>query len=237
MKAQSSLRFIPLLLSPLAVVAGAVLFPAKSHAWISLCVAVLACLPFFLRFEHRQVTAAELTCIAILTALTVAGRFLFAAIPAFKPVTALVILTGMYFGGEDGFLVGALGALVSNFYFGQGMWTPFQMLAWGVCGLLAGLLARSLKTHRLLLIPAGIVAGGLYSAIMDIWSVLFFGEGFSLTRYGAMILASLPSTVTYMVSNVVFLLILAQPLGRVLTRTRLRHGLDDPAAEKSSATT
>src|SRR5690625_7953059 len=76
---------------------------------------------------------------AVLIALSSISRVLFAPIPVFKPVSAIVILTAIYFGAEAGFLVGALTALLSNIYFGQGPWTPFQMFAWGIIGLIAGL--------------------------------------------------------------------------------------------------
>ena len=71
---------------------------------------------------------------AVITALCVVGRF----IPFFKPIAALTIIAAVYLGGETGFMVGAMAALMSNFYFGQGPWTPFQMLAWGMIGLIAG---------------------------------------------------------------------------------------------------
>ena len=80
-----------------------------------------------------------------MVALSVTGRF----IPFFKPVTALTVLTAVYLGGEAGFLCGALSAVISNFWFGQGPWTPFQMLAWGMIGLFAGLLASPLKRSRI----------------------------------------------------------------------------------------
>ena len=142
-----------------------------------------------------------------------------------KPVAALVIITGMYLGAEDGFMVGAMTALLSNFYFGQGMWTPFQMLAWGVVGLLAGLLARHLRRSLVLLGVYGAFAGVLFSAIMDVWTVLFLGQGFELTRYAAAMLSSAQVTVAYVVSNVVFVLPLSYPLGRVFQRAKRKYGL------------
>lgn len=87
----------------------------------------------------------KIALIAVMTAMSVAGRFVFAALPGFKPVTAVVVLCGMYLGADAGFICGALSALISNCYFGQGPWTPFQMLVWGIIGLVAGLSGKQLQ--------------------------------------------------------------------------------------------
>lgn len=213
------------LIVPMVVISGAVLFSHRSYAWVSLCAALLICVPFFWRFERRRVPAAELVLVAVLVALAVVARYLFAALPSVKPVAAIVIIAGMTLGGEDGFMVGAMTALLSNFYFGQGMWTPFQMLAWGVMGLLAGLLAKPLQQNRVLLAVYGAFAGVLFSAIMDVWTVLFVGQGFEIARYGAAMLSSAQVTLTYVVSNVVFVVPLSYPLGRVLERVKRKYGL------------
>ena len=134
-------------LVPAVVLIGALVFGSRSYAWISLCVVVLSIVPFFMRFEKSSLDVKRLVLIAALVALSVVGRMAFAAVPGFKPVAALVIITAVHFGGEAGFMVGALSALLSNFYFGQGPWTPFQMFSWGIVGLIAGLLAPVLKKH------------------------------------------------------------------------------------------
>lgn len=149
---------------PGVLILGATVFQDKQYAWISLAVAVLACVPFLLSFERKQTGNSKLILIAVMTALSVAGRLLFAALPGFKPVTAMVVLTAMYFGGEAGFLTGALTALLSNFYFGQGPWTPFQMFTWGLLGFFAGLLRNRLKSSAIFLaVLRRLCRGGLFS--------------------------------------------------------------------------
>ena len=118
---------ILLILIPDVVVGGALLFRDRQYAWVSLCVTLLSCVPVFLHFERSGADAKRMVLLACMTALSVLGRILFAMIPAFKPVTAMVVITAMYFGSEAGFLTGALSAVISNFYFGQGPWTPFQI--------------------------------------------------------------------------------------------------------------
>lgn len=210
---------------PAVVLCGAVLFRDKQYAWISLCVAVLACVPFLLSFEKGSSDTRELILIAVMTALSVVGRLLFAPIPGFKPVTAVVVITAMYFGSEAGFVTGALSAVISNFYFGQGPWTPFQMFVWGFIGLLAGLLAGPLKKHRLVLLLYGVFSGVVFSLLMDVWTVLWADGAFNPSRYLAAIITAAPFTIEYAVSNVVFLLILSGPIGKILERIRTKYGM------------
>ncbi len=210
---------------PLVILLGAVLLEDRQYGVISLCVALLAMLPFYLVFERRKTGSRKLTVIAVMTALSVAGRFVFAAVPACKPVTAMVVLTAVYFGSEAGFLTGALTALISNFYFGQGPWTPFQMFAWGMLGLLAGLLHAPLAKSRWLLALYGLFAGALYSMVMDVWSVVWYSPAFSMQLYGAALVTALPHTLLYAASNAVFLWLLAKPLGRKMERVQKKFGI------------
>ena len=210
---------------PAVVVVGSLAFGARAYAWISLCVVVLSLVPFFVRFEKKNLDVKRLVLLAALVALSVVGRIAFTAVPGFKPVAALVIITAVNFGGEEGFLVGALSALLSNFYFGQGPWTPFQMFSWGIIGLIAGLLAPVLKKHLVALCAYGALAGGFFSLLMDVWSTLWADGGFNLTRYLAFVVSSAQFTLIYAVSNVVFLLICAYPLGKVFDRLKTKFGI------------
>ena len=140
-------------------------------------------------------------------------------------MAALTIISALYLGGEAGFLTGALTALISNFYFGQGPWTPFQMMAWGLIGLFAGLLAAPLRQKKMLLLLYGLLAGIGYSMIMDVWTVLWYGQGFNGTLYLAALATALPHTVLYAASNVIYLALLARPFGEKLNRLRVKYGV------------
>ena len=96
-------------------------------------------LPFFIAFERRRPQARELVTIAVMCALAVAARVVI-QIPNFKPTIGIIMITGIAFGGEVGFMTGAVSAFASNFFFSQGPWTPWQMMAYGIAGFLAGLL-------------------------------------------------------------------------------------------------
>ena len=209
----------------MVVLVGALLFEEKQYAWTSLCVAIFACIPFFLVFEKGRGGTKQLILIAVMVAIAVVGRILLAPVPAFKPVTAIVVITAMYFGGQAGFMTGAMTAIISNFYFGQGPWTPFQMFVWGLIGLLAGLLGDRLKRSKLLLVVYGVVSGAIFSLLMDIWTVLWADGGFNLSRYGAATLSALGFTLTYAISNVIFLLLFSKPIGRILERVKVKYGL------------
>lgn len=210
---------------PAVVIGGAVVFQEKYYAWVSLCVAVLSCVPLFCGFERKGSSSKELAVLAVMAALSAAGRFLFAWLPGFKPVTAITVIAAIWLGKESGFLVGSLSAVVSNFYFGQGPWTPFQMFSWGFIGFVAGLLAKPLRKNKVLLYIYGAVAGVLFSVLMDVWTTLWADGIFNPARYGAAVLSALPVTAAYAVSNVIFLLLLAKPIGEKLERIKKKYGL------------
>lgn len=227
MRKQKSIITVCLLLIavPIVVILGTVVFKEKHYAWLSLCTAILSCIPLFFAFERKESSSRELTVLAVMIAISAAGRFIFAWLPGFKPVTAITVIVAVWLGKEAGFVVGSLSAVVSNFYFGQGPWTPFQMFAWGLLGFLAGILAKPLKKNKLLLCIFGALAGVLYSLTMDIWTTLWADGSFNVSRYIASVISALPVTAEYAVSNIIFLLILAKPIGDKLERIKRKYGL------------
>ena len=216
---------IPFVLMPLIVIGGGLLAGERLYAWSILAMVLLTQALFFTGFEKRTVGSRRLVVAAGMTALSVVGRFVFALLPGFKPVTALVVITAIWIGGETGFLVGSLSALISNLFVSQGPWTPFQMFAWGMIGLVAGFLAEPLKRSRVLLALYGVLAGVAYSMLMDVWTVLWYNNGLNGQMYLAAVVTALPYTVSYAVSNVLFLLLLGKPIGRKLQRVRMKYGI------------
>ncbi len=198
----------------------------RRYNLISVMIAFLACFCVYLTYEKREGSIRRMVLLAVMVAIAVTGRFLFAPLPFFKPVTAIVILTGMYLGAEAGFLVGSLTALISNIFFGQGPWTPFQMLAWGTIGMAAGLpIVSNLLKKKWALILYGVLTGFLYSGIMDFWTVLSMDGGWNWSRYLAALAAALPVTVIYAVSNAIFLIMTWKPIGEKLNRIQKKHGI------------
>ena len=136
-------------------------FGPRKYYLISLVIVLYALLPFFMAFEGRKPEVRELVVLATMIALATAGRAAFFMTPSFKPIIAIVIISAIAFGAEAGFLVGSMTMLVSNFLFGQGPWTPWQMFAMGFIGFLSGIL------YRLRILPTKRLSGHLYDLRRD----------------------------------------------------------------------
>lgn len=212
---------IPFILIPCVIFIGVSLFDNKKYIFISFFIALLTVCLFITGFEKKKTGTRRLILVSIMIALSVVGRF----IPFFKPVTALTIISAMYLGGESGFMVGSLSALLSNFSFGQGPWTPFQMLAWGLLGLVGGFLAKPLKANKVFLLIFGVISGIIFSIIMDVWMALSYSDTLNFQFFLSSFITAIPHTVLYSVSNFIFLLILSKPFGEKLERIKVKYGV------------
>ena len=212
---------LPFLLIPSLVLLTPVQEQAQYYALISFLTAIMALLLFFAGFDRRELGTRRMILVSAMTALSVLGRLL----PLIKPITALTVLSAMYLGPEAGFLVGALSAVLSNFVMGQGPWTPFQMLGFGLIGLFAGYLSRVLLRSRVLMLLYGVLAGIGYSFLMDVWTVLWYAGGFEPKLYLTAIISAIPFTLLYTVSNILFLLLLQKPVGNKLSRIKKKYGV------------
>lgn len=217
-----------LVLTPLTIAFGIVFLEDRKYYFISLMLLIYAMLSFFLHFEGRRPQARELVLIAVLCAVGVAGRAAFFMVPQVKPLLAIVLLSGICFGGETGFLVGAVSALLSNMIFGQGPWTPWQMFAQGLSGYLGGLIFQEKGLPRRtvpICIFGGFAALVIYGGIMNPASVLTAGipltTGAILTGYAA----GLPFDALHALSTIVFLAILTKPVLGKLDRIKIKYGL------------
>lgn len=144
--ARIALEVVSLLATP-CVLAACAIANVEQTALLSFVVVLASLGVFFASYEASAPRLRDIMPTVVLAALAAAGRILFAPIPDFKPVSAIAIIAGVAFGRKSGFMVGALAALASNFFFGQGAWTPWQMYAWGLVGYGAGLLAPVLQMH------------------------------------------------------------------------------------------
>ena len=217
-----------LLLIPLTLYIGVFYLGNKKYYFISLMVLLECMLPFFLIFEGRKPQARELVIIAVLCAIGIAGRAAFFMLPQFKPVMALTIVAGVAFGGETGFLVGAMTMLASNVLFGQGPLTPWQMFAMGIIGFLAGLLFRKglLRRNRGALCVFGALAAILiYGGIMNPASALTWvgelNEKVLLTYY----ISGLPFDCIQAAATWLFLWFGAEPMLEKLDRIKVKYGM------------
>lgn len=171
--------------------------------------------------ERGTDSAKEVMLIATLGAAAAAGRVLFAAVPGVQPVTVITVVAGVALGARSGFAVGAVAAFVSNFFLGQGSWTPWQMLAWGACGV-AGALAAPLLRGRLALAVFCFVLGLAFSAFMDVWTWLSFYDQHTWQTFAAVHGRGLPFDLAHGIGNVVIALVAGPELRRLLDRYRRR---------------
>ena len=123
-----------ILIIPATILFGMFCLGDRKYYFVSMLILLYSMLPFAMVFEKRRPQARELIVLAVLAAIAVAGRAAFFMVPQFKPVAAIVIIAGVCFGAESGFLVGAVAGFVSNLFFGQGPWTPWQMFCFGIIG-------------------------------------------------------------------------------------------------------
>ena len=229
---------IMVLLVPLAVVLFTRL---KQSFYLSgLTIIVLTIAAFFLHFESRKPQARELVLLAVLCALAVASRAAFGFVPHFKPMLAIVMLTGIAFGPEAGFLCGAISGFASNFIFGQGPWTPWQMFVYGIGGMLAGLFAlcgilkKSPRAWRdggwrdIL----GLTVFGFLCILLVVGPLLdtstFFMAGFSASSPLAVYLAGVPVNCVHGSAVALTMLLFGKPLLDRLRRIQIKYGMMEP---------
>ena len=195
-------------------------------ALIVVCVVIAACAAGFVIMEHRKMDVRKIALIAVMTAMSVAGRFVFAALPGFKPVTAVVVLCGMYLGADAGFICGALSALISNCYFGQGPWTPWQMLGFGLVGFLGGVLFAGRKVQLVPLLLYGFFSVLIvYGVLLDTASMLMYNAVPSWQLWLATCASGFVFNLIHAGATAVFLLLLYKPLLSKLARVKEKYGL------------
>ncbi len=215
-----SLLFLPVSLLLLAY------HQVEQTALLSFLAVIIALLPFFISFERRKWQVRNLLPIVVMTALATAGRLLFAAAPNFKPVLSIIIVTAISFGPASGFMTGALTALASNLFFGQGPWTPWQMYAFGLVAYLAGVLQQKAFFKRPLFVYIyGFLSAFLYGIILDTWHVISFLR--PVTWQGALLIYGQGAIFNLLlaIATVVFLIPIRAPWTRQLDRIKQKFGL------------
>ena len=217
-----------LLLIPVTILFGVFFLNDRKYYFISLLIVLYTMIPFFMVFENRKPQARELIVISVLSAIGVAGRSAFFMVPQFKPVVAIVIISGVCFGPESGFLVGAVTGFASNFFFGQGPWTPWQMFCFGIIGFLAGVLFQKniiKKTKLSLCVYGGLSTFFIYGGIIDIGSLLMFTSNFSLKALLATYISGFWFNMVHAIATVFFLYLISQPMIEKLDRIKIKYGM------------
>ena len=217
-----------LFLIQLTIFIGIYYLGDKKYYFISLLIILETMIPFGFAFENRKPKARELVIISALCAIGVAGRTAFFMLPQFKPVAAIVIISGVAFGGETGFLVGAITAFVSNFFFGQGPWTPWQMFSFGIIGFLAGIMFQKgilRKTKTDMCVFGFLATFVIYGGIMNPASVIMWQSNININMVLSSYVMGMPFDFIHAVSTVFFLFFAAEPMLEKLERIKIKYGL------------
>jgi energy-coupling factor transport system substrate-specific component len=222
------MEIIMAIMACITVYVGFFVCEEKQYVAVSLLLIVYAMIPFFAGFERKKPKAREIVILAVLIAVAVVGRAAFFMLPNFKPIVAIVIISGVALGKESGFLVGAMTAFVSNFMFGQGPWTPRQMIAMAVIGYIGGLIFHK-YSEQIKVLPLVVFGAAatflLYGGIVDLWTILFMGDNvtweMALMVYGG----AFYFNIIHALATVIFLLLLAKPMIEKLERVKLKYGM------------
>ena len=203
--------------------------PGRWYYLTSTLIIAQMLIPFFLSFEGRRPQARELVIMAVMCALAVAARVAI-PIPNFKAIYGVIMIAGIALGPEPGFLVGAIAAFVSNMFRGQGFHTPWQMLAYGACGLILGFLFRKGKLPRkpLLMGFAGFLVVLLFAGpLLDVCNVLMMPIAMTKASILAMFGAGFAVNISQSISTFIVLLLLGKPLLGKLERIKTKYGMEE----------
>ncbi|WP_026907086.1 ECF transporter S component [Paucisalibacillus globulus] len=206
------------------IVVSFILFPYQHYLILSLAIIGIIFFIFFTRFEIRKIKAREIVILAILAATAAISRVPFAGLPSIQPTSFVIITVGLVFGAESGFLVGAVAAIVSNIFLGQGPWTPWQMFAWGTMGLSAGLL-RMFLCKKWMQCFFGFIWGFVFGWIMNLWIITSNAQNFSWEFLASVYFSSISHDLAHAICNVVFIIIFSTSWVKILQRFKRKHGL------------
>ncbi|MCH5252539.1 MAG: ECF transporter S component [Lachnospiraceae bacterium] len=204
----------------------------EEYYYISLGIMLIGIIGFLLSFEKSRPTVALLAMIAALCAMAIVFRIAFFFFPQIKPMAAIVIIAGAAFGAETGFITGAVSAFVSNFYFGQGSWTPFQMFALGLIGFFAGLLFRKRKSRLAVMMYGFFSVIILYGGIVDLNTLFFMAKEPTPLIVAGVYLSALPFNVLFGITTSLFLFWLFHPMLNRLERIQRKYRLIDKSGKK-----
>lgn len=228
MKRKGNVLFFAFIVIALVFLAVWMIFFSDSASYYlaAAIILVLSLLPFFMAYERSAPTAGEIALVSALTALAVASRAVFYLIPQFKPIGAVVIVSAVCLGARRGYIIGALSAFISNFIFGQGVWTPFQMVALGLVDFAAGLIFKKLKANRWLLALVGfILTFALYGIVADLSSVLTMLSEYTISGIIAVYAAGVPFSAVFGGATALFLLLFGQGFIKKINRVVDKYGI------------
>ena len=228
MQRKPYLAVLSLALCFAAVMTGAFLLRDRSYYLISGLILLFACLPFAALFRRRRVKVRELVIVSVMAAIAVASRAAFYMLPTVKPLCAIAIITGLYLGEETGFMVGVLSMFLSNFLFGQGAWTPYQIFGMGFAVFVADVILRRRRLQDKRIVVA--VVGGLccfllYGICADSCAVFAIAPNLEWKSVSSVLLTGIPFNLSHGAVTGIVLFFLNRPIGEKLERMCLKYDL------------
>lgn len=207
---------ILLMLIPLTFI---LLLKGKHYLIFSFMGLICSLLPAYWKFENDNISTKLLMFVAVLVALAVAGRVPLAAIPSVQAASFIIIMGGVFLGPDLGFITGSTTAIISNMFLGQGPWTPWQMLAWGLMGLTAGLIGKTKLSEKV--IPMAIfggIWGFVFGWIMDLWFALAYVNPLTVKSFFLAFASSAAFDLNHALANIVLIVLLYKPWRKIFTR-------------------
>ncbi len=202
----------------------------RHYYMASIILIILAIILFVWSFEKNKPKTREVVLLAVLTTMAIVGRLIFFMTPQFKPCSAIIIITGIMLGKNSGFLCGCLTAFISDFFFGQGPWTPWQMIAFGLIGVLSALIfqkSREKYAYNKFLISAYgfLVTFVVYGFILDTATVLMYTESPKLSAFITTYASGVFFNFIHGLSTFVFLFILSGEMFRKIKRIKIKFNM------------
>lgn len=227
-KLVSRIGFLMPLMVGVTIYIGVVFLDDRKYNFISLMIILETLLPFMLLFESRRPRARDVVLMSSLCAIGVVGRIAFFMVPQFKPMVAIIIISGLCLGAERGFLIGAMTSFASNIFFGQGPWTPWQMFACGIIGFLAGKLSQyeRFKANKVVLCIFGaVMTFCIYGGIMNAATVIMWQEKITKPMFIAAYIQGIPFDFIHMMATIIFLSLLGRPMIYKIERIKIKYGM------------
>ena len=224
-KSNIAMLIVFLALIPLTLFLGDKL-PGKGYYITGVLIIIELSVPFFMMFEKRKPQARELVVLAVMIALAVIGRVAI-PIPHFKAAFAIIMLTGIAFGPEAGFIVGAITAFASNFFYGQGAYMPWQMMAYGAGGMLAGFVFIKNKIRK----PWVMAIFGFFANVFWIGPLLDTSHIFimmpepNFASLTASLASGFPVNVSQGLCTAIMMFVFGKPLLEELDRVKQKYGM------------
>lgn len=208
--------------------------PGRWYYLTSTLIIIETMLPFFFLFESRKPQARELVTISVMCALAAVSRVAFSFLPGFKPIIAIIMITGVAFGPEAGFMTGSIAAFASNFFFSQGPWTPWQMMAYGFGGFLAGLVFKNRKKRPNPVVLAVFAFVGMIAVVGPLLDCCTVFTSLTTLNWASVLLVfaqGFPINTSQAIASAITMLLFSKPLLEKLDRLKLKYGMLELSAE------